>query len=415
MALGSIAFACGGDDPAAQAPAASSTAGAATTVVVSPSASTSSPAPPTTAPTTGAASTSVPVYVPAVPVQGPCDDGEFPAVGAVDLVAGAVGWVTCSDAEVWRQTYGVRDGLLVVAEQQPGAIAMVALDPGDGTERWRRTTSFHRIPAGPIVAADVIVLPAEGEGTAGAVGVEALTGRELWRIDEPLDVYGMNDVVVAVTSHSGGVGDEPLRGLDRRTGEEMWRSDVVIFDNAQSFGSFMPAAVIGDVILVPTQGGSTAVDLTDGSVVWTGSGFDHAHRIGDMFVTSGPEGPDSSLIGLDAATGEPQWEVAGRLSYGNLLAGGEGVVVALDPMAADAIGYDLTSGEERWRAPAFQPQLVVDGTLISLWEGAMAAWSVADGSATWSITEPFGTRLMNGVVSDGTTLFVAINSRPWAD
>ncbi len=85
----------------------------------------------------------------------------------------------------------------------------------------------------------------------------------------------------------------------------------------------------------------------------------------------------------------------------------------------DLIAYELSSGNERWRATQTshfaQPQLIDGTSLVMLWEGELSVLSTTDGATIWAATEPFGSPLMNSVGSNGDTVFVAINSRPWAD
>ena len=59
---------------------------------------------------------------------------------------------------------------------------------------------------------------------------------------------------------------------------------------------------------------------------------------------------------------------------------------------------------------------MIDGTsLVLLWEGELKVQSTTDGAVYWEVTAPFGSEWMNNVASNGESVFVAINSRPFAD
>ncbi len=84
----------------------------------------------------------------------------------------------------------------------------------------------------------------------------------------------------------------------------------------------------------------------------------------------------------------------------------------------EIVAYELETGDERWHIDATgrgEPQLITGTTLVLLWEGDLSAVSTSDGSILWTTVEPFGSPLMNNVGVFGSSLFVALNSRPWGD
>jgi hypothetical protein len=50
-----------------------------------------------------------------------------------------------------------------------------------------------------------------------------------------------------------------------------------------------------------------------------------------------------------------------------------------------------------------------------MWNGILAVRSTVDGSIRWSAQEPLNSPLMSSTGSNGSDLFVAVNSLPWGD
>jgi outer membrane protein assembly factor BamB len=158
--------------------------------------------------------------------------------------------------------------------------------------------------------------------------------------------------------------------------------------------------------------------MRTGAMLWEAPELDHLAAAGGTIV-----GRRVEIEAIDAASGQELWSAPGRPSYGGFLAVGDGVIAVLDLVGPDSgapglVAYELSSGIERWRAtptPAAEPQMIDGTSLVLLWEGELAVLSTTDGATVWSATEPFGSPLMNSVGSNGDSVFVAINSLPWAD
>ena len=350
-----------------------------------------------------------------------CADGEYPAVGAVDLASGEVLWVACSSAEVWRSLVGATDEVVVVSEAGDYPEAQtVGFATVDGTELWRRATSagMGEIPRGPVAGAGVVVR-VDDAGT-GLVGFDVVTGDEVWREDVAVQLLGEGETVTVVADTEL-VNGEPsgIRGLDRATGAEVWSSDIWFGDSSGTGVARGPAAVWDDTIAVPTNDTLTAVDMATGATLWTAPQTDHPEAADGVFVgATSASGPDRSIRALDAATGEVLWEAPGQFSYGDLLAAGDGIVAVINNDGTEIVAYELRTGDERWRLTNefhTQPQLIAGTTLVSLWEATLVAMSTNDGSTLWTATEPLGSPLMNNVSALGSTLYIAVNSRQWGD
>jgi outer membrane protein assembly factor BamB len=374
---------------------------------------------PTTSPSTAPASATAEL----------CATGEFPSFGAFDLASGALQWSKCSPEETYRLVIGASDDVALVLESSDsGNGATVALDARDGTERWRLSSVFGLgVAPGPIDGQGIAVLETDLEGTPFVIGVDIATGVERWRIEPRESVIGHTDTMVVVAGALGSFSDAAagppsgLRGIDRATGEQRWASDIVLSDASGSGVARGAAALVGSTIAVPTGSTLTGVDITTGAVLWTAPQLDHPEAADGVIVGSEHSQlptPDGTLRAVDPTTGDTLWSAAGRPSYGDLLAVGDGVVVVLGGLGAELVAYDLVSGNERWRVPRSspgEPQFVSGSSLVVLWDGDLGVLSTADGSRTWGATQPLRSPLMSSVGSNGSTVFVAVNSLPFND
>ena len=385
---------------------------------------TSESAPGSTRPTTpGPVSSGVAPATPTSPDPGlACADGEYPAVGAVDLTSGEVLWLSCSSVEAWRSLLGATAEVVIVSETGDYPEAQtVGLSTADGTELWRRPTTAGAgaIPRGPVAGAGVVVR-VDDTGT-GLVGLDVLTGDEVWREDGAVQLLGEGETVTVVADTEAVNGQPPgIRGLDRATGAEVWSSEIWFADSSGTGVARGPAAVWDDTIAVPTNDTLTAVDMATGAALWTAPQTDHPEAADGVVVGATPgSGPGRSIRALDAATGDALWEAPGQFSYGDLLAAGDGIVAVMNNSGTEIVAYELRTGDERWRRTdelhTTQPQLIVGTTLISLWESDLVAMSTSDGSTLWTATEPLGSPLMSNVGALESTLYIAVNSRPWGD
>jgi outer membrane protein assembly factor BamB len=319
---------------------------------------------------------------------------------------------------MYRSVVGATDAVVVVMEADQGAGEVFALDPDDGTELWRWEAPSVRRPPGSLTGSGVVVLLTGDREHAELVGVDALTGAERWRVAEPLEVLGSSEQVVAVERMSDVMGSEPIRGLDRATGIELWVSDVRQLDTSGVYGALESTAVWQDTLVVQTDRTATAVGLGTGTVRWSSTDVGTPIGADVAVIGAGPiDGPDATITATDPTTGEGIWTAPGRLAYGGYAAIGDGVVVVTDrDTGAGLVAYEQESGVERWRSDGhLQAHTVVGGTVVSLWEAGLDARATGDGTLLWQVSEPFGSPFMNNLAANTSTVFVAINSLPWND
>ena len=354
-----------------------------------------------------------------------CPSGEFPSAGALRITDGTVLWSACSPNEAYRSVDGASNDIVLIQEGGPSGDNRhtIALDAADGSERWRRPIANTPMPSGPVDGQGIVVLATVDRDTPALVGVNALTGEELWRVGSS-DVPLAHSATVAVVwdgDTTSNFGEGQFRGIDRTTGEEVWVSDISLSDQSGVMVGRSPAAVLGDVIVVPTGTTVTAIDMRTGARLWQAPQLTHLHADDGVIVgIRGVGGPPTlaRVTAIDAASGDQLWTAPGQESYGGLLAVGDGVVAVLDSNRSGVVAYEVSSGNERWRATrtmSVEPQLINGTSLVLLWEGQLGVMSTTDGATLWSVTQPFGSPLMNSAGSNGDAVFVTINSLPWGD
>lgn len=353
---------------------------------------------------------------PATPEPG-CPGGEYPAVGAMDLATGEVHWVVCSSVEAYRDVLGVGD-VVLVQESTPERHHVMALDPIDGSQRWRRSTRFTPPSAGHVDAQGVAVLPVIDAGVPALVGIDSSTGTERWRVtssEVPL-AHGAQVTIVGQAADMSG--QSPVRGLNPVTGEEVWVSEVVLSDPSGVRVGRSPVALDGGIAVVPAGETVRGIDAGTGDVIWEASHLSHLVAADGVVVGVNIAGPGSTITALDLGSGKHLWTQRGAASYGGIIAAGEGVVVVKASGTGEFVAYELATGDERWRVQPrvmVEPQLVSGRSVFTMWEGEIAVVSTTDGTSLWSATLPFGSPLMNSVGTNGEVVVVAINSRPWDD
>ncbi len=264
----------------------------------------------------------------------------------------------------------------------------------------------------------------DDRGTLTLVGVDVLTGEEKWRTDSPETVLGNSDTV-AVVANTEGPGGPPWRTRPSRDRSRHRRRAVGERHHAQRLVRSRRR----------TRTGSRARQHHRDPDRHDRHGNRHLNRRGPVDRAADrpsrgerhgdhrdpglqpPRSHHAAITAIDASTGDHLWTEPGHSSYGDLLAVGDGVTVVL---GADnqIIAYELSSGEARSHVPparGAEPQLIDGTSVVMLWEGELSVLSTTDGSTTWSATEPFRSPWMNSVASNGTTVFVGINSLPFGD
>lgn len=294
-----------------------------------------------------------------------------------------VAWRTDLDGAV-RLGPAILDGTLYVGDASG---VLRALDPADGTERWRLDTdgSFFtgtgedRSPLlvdGTLYAVSGSRSGAHGDGFA-LYAVDPGIGEKRWSAGEDypdfLSLLGVAGGNAFVATSDDALSDEgeQLRALDVETGEERWTGEV---------GDARGAAVTGDGVYVAASTRLDAFDAADGAHRFGREldGWTLGPAAGDGVVYVGYRGEQGRALALDPASGETRW-TAGEWYVTSLVAD-ESLYVGGERVAAFA-----PDGTERWRYDAggllSAGALADDALFVS--GNPVAKLSTDDGSERW--------------------------------
>ena len=185
----------------------------------------------------------------------------------------------------WETSFGERantpvtaDGRVIVSTWEG---SLVALDMTDGKIAWRAKLGGPAL--GPAAAGGATVVATFDSGrVAGAVAVDAGTGRQRWSV--PLPAGGVSAPAVAGAAVGTVVvvaGDVAVHGLSLQDGSSRWRNE------AKGAGSpEVPPLPLADgtVLAAHRQGGFLAIRVDDGEPLWLATSTGAS-------VRGGPAGP----------------------------------------------------------------------------------------------------------------------------
>lgn len=200
-----------------------------------------------------------------------------------------------------------------------------ALDPGDGTERWRYTPDRSGRSDGDVtavgVAGDTVFL---GTDHGRVVALTADDGTERWtnRLGSSTDgggdeqgeavrIAGLTAAEGYVLAVEDGTADEPavLYALDAANGAELWHRTG---DTEARTNPIQPAApALHDGVVYDTTAGLVALEARSGEVKWgprsPETNDPPAYSDGRIFVSGGTDG--NAYYAIAAETGKTEWKV----------------------------------------------------------------------------------------------------------
>ncbi|MFC6943039.1 PQQ-binding-like beta-propeller repeat protein [Salinirubellus sp. GCM10025818] len=284
---------------------------------------------------------------------------------ALDLATGESVWTVGPGDQPWTNAPAVVDGTVYATfRERPGVLA---LDPEDGTERWRADV-------GPVSSSPV----ADGEGRCyvgtrdgGLVALDAGTGEVAWSYDlfgEVVELTFRLPTLVAGTTAG-----EVYALYDSDGPRELWRRKVG--------GKVVALARTGGDALVSAFGGKLrrlANGAHAGSDRWANR--DGGTAQGGLAVAAGLVfgGNGGGLTACDVRGGETAWSAPGRFAAGpaaagdTVYAGREGEVIAFAHSGGVGVG-GLSVGRKRWSHPVSGTPLeglaVADGAVVAVTGG----------------------------------------------
>lgn len=323
-----------------------------------------------------------------------------------------------SDTVVFPVTRG-RDALFTVvrkhrSEKEPVHVA-VALDPGSGAVRWRRTLDWQ--PSFP-QAANGLVYIADGDGRR-LLALDPNDGSRRWSVqreDAGLEEFVVDEQsvftvggaqVTAIDATEGGVrwqtgvkdgerlrkvlladervyvgGERGFYALDRSVGRERWMAAIP--------GNFAWPAAVRDGLLVGWSDDAVyAVDVADGVRRWR-TELVGVHPFGSVGTVTDDTayvwGEDMAAIGL--RTGERRWtyDADGRRGYSPEVAGGQAYFPAGN---GTFVALDVASGQQRWQFDIGDIHgywgSVADGLVYFIGRSDLYVVDAESGRAVWTL------------------------------
>lgn len=274
-----------------------------------------------------------------------------------------------------------------------GDADLVAFSAAHGVRLWL----FDKVDG---TYANAGIVPAQTDGVrvyagsylGAAFGLDAATGRMLWRADlspgygNQVRVHAMRDGLVYVTlRHDGPFYQATVYALEAGSGAIRWQFDM----GRSSYAS--------DVILAQPVS-STAL----------------------LLVTMVEEG---GVVALDAASGVQRWHISHPIRPGpadiRMTVSGATLIATVTPTTAESfdqiVGYDLAAGTERWRTQSTQGSarfyygaLTSDAAtaFVCFTNGVIGGYDVASGRLQ-SLQRPPSGQFSGAPVVSHDTLFIA--------
>lgn len=319
-------------------------------------------------------------------------------------------------------------------------LALLLLGSAVGAQEllWEARAGFRDF--GPIAVVDGVVVSGPPNGDRGLVGIDAASGRILWRAKGQVASGPAGDgrhVYAAVRV------DQLVHrviALDAKTGKQLWAAE------GERWGGASRVHVAdGRVFVVGLDGKARAFDAATGKLLWTftyspGKGYcptDIASADGRVYFGGGesahPRSQGVNLWALDAATGQEVWHYAlkperysriGECVQAPAVANG---IVALTGSNL-ILGLDAASGQVLWqqavlgvvdgferRRPLSAPH-IADGRVYAIYEEGLAGWDLATGARVLSFAGRFppAERIRRIESADGRLYFTANFEQPEA-
>jgi outer membrane protein assembly factor BamB len=188
-------------------------------------------------------------------------DGEAIFVSGIDLATGETRWQQsfratgrpyCHPTSANAAPTSVSDGERIYSFFSSNDLVCLSLD---GELIWYRGLGYDYPQAGndigmassPTLIAGVLVVQVEAQGDSFAAGIDAKTGKNLWRIKRPTSSNWSSPVAIDRPDGSTEVvlsGRESVVAVDPRTGAEKWRFD-------EGRGAVPSATPAGRLLLLP--------------------------------------------------------------------------------------------------------------------------------------------------------------------
>lgn len=279
-----------------------------------------------------------------------------------------------------------REDHLLVATRE----AIHALDPGDGTERWRTDPGRdgRTLPVTPALSAETAYVGRSQENEAGLSALDLSDGSERWRLDSAVLVTSNLTLVeetIYVSVLEDGRGGA-IYAVDAADGRVRWRFPT----RARVRSTPTPAVADGTVYVSGGRNGIvSAIDAETGDKQWEFSAADRVYLpptvVGDMVYVSSSYAP--RVYALDATTGREAWSVGMNVNASVAATANTVYVPGYDGIKM----FDSDDGTEQWAGTfsdirSGSPPVVAGETLLGPSDRGAVCLDLTDGTHLWEQT-----------------------------
>jgi outer membrane protein assembly factor BamB len=240
----------------------------------------------------------------------------------------ATGRTICHDSMCMATPQACSDGERIYAYYSCNDVLCLDFD---GNLIWYRglgydfpnASSSLGMSSSPVVADGALVLQLDTESESYATGLDALTGKTLWKLDrEKGAIYASPTLFHTPGNETPEVilqSNESLLSIEPRTGKTRWEVE-------QSCGSVSSSTVAGDLLVAPLKE-LTALRPSDATatpeIVWSNSKLSPDTPTPVVYQDRVYVLKDSILSCANLATGEPDWQMRLKCkqAYASPLAG----------------------------------------------------------------------------------------------
>ena len=226
----------------------------------------------------------------------------------------ATGRTVCHESMCMATPQACSDGERIYAYYSCNDVICLDLD---GNLIWYRglgydfpnASSSLGMSSSPVVVDGALVLQLDTESESFATGLDALTGKTLWKLDrEKTAIYASPALFHSPGSDKPGVvlqSKESLQSIEPRTGKTIWEVD-------QSCGTVASSTVAGDLLVTPLRE-LTVLRPSESSaapeVVWSNAKLTPDTPTPVVYQDRVYVLKESILSCADLATGKPDWQL----------------------------------------------------------------------------------------------------------
>jgi len=212
---------------------------------------------------------------------------------------------------------GSGEGILVLGTTSG---EVIALNAGDGSERWRNNVSSEILNA-PAVGRELVFVQSNN---GRLQGLDIETGEQVWGFDSQVPILtlrGSSSPVVADDLVYSGFANGKVAAFREESGEQVWEQRIMLPEGRSDLDRIVdvdgtPHIANGLLFAASFQGRLKAIRITDGAVLWernTSSFLDVSTGYNQVYIVDDSD----TITALEMADATEAWKQSG-LGYRQL-------------------------------------------------------------------------------------------------